>query len=203
MPVSTSSTETCAQRVDGDGLIGGADGPDKTIDNKPAPVDLTVTKWKLTLNNEGDLVRSTTPLAGFEYTLYLGADDQGTVVATSTTGSDGETNFDAEILEVDETYTVCETRTPDDSDYWTGADCQTFKVALDTDVELHFENEPLSRVQVLFFNETGFTNATIDCGEGLGEELTGTDADEALELDHLPLGDHQCTISISNGGPGD
>ncbi|WP_052665055.1 hypothetical protein [Nitriliruptor alkaliphilus] len=147
-------------------------------------------------------MRSTTPLAGFEYTLYLGEDDEGVFMATSTTGSDGETDFAAEILEVDETYTVCEP--------YAGRQRLLDRRGL-PDVQggaRHRRRAALRERTVVsgpgaVLHETGFTNATIDCGEGLGEELTGTDADEALELDHLPLGDHQCTISISNGGPGD
>jgi hypothetical protein len=188
--------------------------PQTVINNEPGPVDLVVTKYKLTWDETTEeLVRSDTVLAGFEYSLFEGhdlADPAPEAIDVQTTDADGEALFtlDPEVGE----YTVCETGTPDD-DYWAAPDepCQEVTATL-ADVEegltLDFENEPLSKVELFFYDMTGYTNATLACVDGAGDpigdpiDVSALDADEGLLLDQLPLGDYDCTIEIRNGGNG-
>jgi hypothetical protein len=154
---------TCEERLDpeeGDIL------PQDVITNEPGPVDLVVTKYKLTWDEDTEaLVRSDTVLEGFEYRLFVGHDlDFGVepapvAIDVQSTDADGEALFtlDPEVGE----YTVCETGTPDD-DYWAAPDepCQEVTATL-ADVEdgltLDFENEPLSKVELFFYDMTGYT----------------------------------------------
>jgi hypothetical protein len=203
---------TCEERLAADPIE-----PQAVINNEPGPVDLVVTKYKLTWDETTEeLVRSDTVLAGFEYSLFEGhdldfeADPAPEAIDVQTTDADGEALFtlDPEVGE----YTVCETGTPDD-DYWAAPTepCQEVTATLE-DVEdgltLDFENEPLSKVELFFYDMTGYTNATLACVDGDGNaigdpiDVSALDADEGLLLDQLPLGDYDCTIEIRNGGNG-
>lgn len=193
---------TCADRL--------AD-PDSqtTIDNVSGPVDVTVTKFKT-----GTDAR----LSGFDFALFEGhvADTDGslpdgqTPSDTGTSDGLGEVGFDD--LDVGD-YTVCETGQP--SAYWSEADpqCQEFTLTL-ADVEdgheLTFFNDPLSRIEVFFHDETGYTTASIECVDSEGNTVAsaerstygaGTigDGDNDAEADHLDLDDYVCTVSVQNG----
>jgi hypothetical protein len=205
----TALEGTCEERLAAETIE-----PQAVIDNEPGDVDLVVTKYKLTWDELAkQLVRSETVLPGFEYSLFEGHDLDVAAeepIDVQITDADGEAQFtlDPEVGD----YTVCETGTPDD-DYWAAPDetCQEVTAGL-ADVEfgltLEFENEPLSKVELFFYDETGYTNATLVCvdadNEPIGDpiDVGELDADEGLLLDQLPLGDYDCTIKIRNGGNG-
>lgn len=198
--VTVDTESTCAERLlDPD--------PDATITNPTAPQDLEVQKLKLS-HDGTDVVETTTPLAGFEYTLYEGADDTGTVVESSTTDATGFTSFTEGILEVGDEYTVCETGVPTGEEgYWTSPsdhgynDCETFTVQLDQDESFTFYNAPRADIDFGFTDVTGYASLNIICVDANGVEVinetfTGSDSVDALGLD---LGDYSCDIEIRNG----
>jgi hypothetical protein len=169
-----------------------------TVTNVPKDQPVTVTKLK-----EG----TNTGLAGFTFAIFAGFGDtpgaEGTEVDSDTTDAQGNVTFNVTPGD----YRVCEMERADPSEYWTAADpqCKNVTVAVGGTpaAEVTFENAPLARVQVLFFDETGFTNATIACVDAddnpVGGEPGNTIADLLVELDHLPIGTYTCTIVIVNG----
>jgi hypothetical protein len=206
---------TSAQGLCEDRLAEANPQPDESITNSPDDVDLTVTKYKLSwdeLANQGDggYVETTVGLEGFRFELYPGSDDQDPSTASSTTGPNGATTFAAGILEVGETYTVCETGVPaGEEGYWTDPDddpnarCQTFTVDLGDDVDLEFYNAPRADVSIGFENVTGYTSAIISCSIEGAEVTIGAGEDGgSLDLSELDLGDYDCTIKIRNGADG-
>lgn len=205
--VTVAVESNCDDRLDA------GDDPDvDTIINEAEPVNATVAKRKLNLDGPTD-----TALDGFDFTLWEGMpteeemNDPTTGMETVTTESDvdrfldGEAVFETD-LEVDQTYTVCETGVPTGQEgYWTDAEpaCQTFTTELGEDPSLTFHNAPKADVSVGFDDVTGFTSVTIECFEAddldtpiFSETFTG-DADEVLE--HLDLGDYTCNFEIRNG----
>ena len=189
--VVTAEIGTCAERL--------AELPnlvEPTITNESGPVDVVVTKVKENLDGPTDL-----PLPGFEFTLYAGPDDSGDVVATETTGVDGEVLFSD--LEVNQEYTICETATPHPG-YWTDGGCETFTPTLadvEDGLEFTFSNAPKADVTVGFDDVTGYTSAKIICVDGDGNEVDSVELTQSgsLDLDALDLGDYTCDIEIRNG----
>jgi uncharacterized repeat protein (TIGR01451 family) len=200
--VTASNTDSCADRIaefqTGD--------EDATFTNAPEGVDLTVKKLKQSFE-DGGFVNSTTPLPGFTFTLYEGTGEDKTLKAVSElTDANGEVSFTDGILEVNESYTVCETGTPN-PDYWTSPDCQEFDAELDTNVSLTFYNAPKADVSIEFEDVTGFTSVDIVCtgfdfnGDPVSFDVVGA-GDRSLSLNKLDLGDYDCTIKIRNGADG-
>lgn len=205
--VTATSTQTCAQRIAGLSTPPANTDADIVVTNEPTPRNLTVTKRKITMDAQGNLVNSTTPLSGFTFALYAGTDTTQAPLATSTTGAGGTTSFAPGILEVGNQYTVCETGVPaGQENYWTAANpaCQTFTTQLGQDVSLFFHNAPKADVRIQFFDVTTYTSAEIECRDS-ANNVIGTTTIAAntgggtLNLNHLNLGDYDCKIKIRNG----
>ncbi len=215
--VTTSNTSTCADRLadydpaQPEGTEGTEDpllsledfitAADREVPNQASPVNLIVTKWKLTMVETTDetselvreLVRSETPLQYFEFTVYEGdidanGDPTTDVVAggPTETGADGEATFQG--LAVGDTFTVCETAVPvygvdEDAGYWSEGGCQSFTTQLDTDVELDFDNAPRADVSIEFFDVTGYTSIDIQCFDAGADPAVD---DPIGELEVLP-----------------
>jgi hypothetical protein len=207
------TTDTCAERI-ADYTAG---DEDVLATNNAAGRELTVNKWKLTFDpddpeaDDAGFVETDVALDGFRFTLYPGGLTDGvpnglaTPIEQSTATVSGTVTFDA-ALAVGSTYSVCETGVPTgEAGYWSDPDCQSFTVALGTDVELDFYNAPKADVSIGFTDVTGYTSITIRCYDADGIELFEdpftSGVTGSLDLDELPLGDYSCDIELRNGGP--
>lgn len=196
--VTVDTESTCMERLAADPIMA-----DLEILNEATPIEVTVTKRKLAFE-DGELVPTDTPLAGFVFELI--DTDTDLVLATGTSGTDGVVRWDDDPdattieVEVPGSYEVCEIGTPEPG-YWSDADCQSFDAALDTDVSLTFFNAPRADVEVGFTDVTGYTSAWIACYDADGELVAETSLTStgSLELDALDLGDYSCDIQIRNG----